>query len=96
MKITKAELKRIIKEELADLYLDLDPSEVPPEEYLELPPPEDYEKDLSREDMAIALAHDAVAEVFNIKQIRELPDEVAKKLANHIEAIVRAAFLGEL
>ena len=92
MKITKAELKRIIKEELGGVAYD----DLSPEEFLDLPPPEDYEKDLSREDMAIALAHDAAAEVFNIRQIRELPDEVAKKLANHIEAIVRAAFLGEL
>ena len=96
MKITKVELKKIIKEELADLYRDLDPSELEPEEYLELPPPEDYEKDLSREDMAIALGHEAMAQMRNIKQIDELPDEVLKKLANQIEASVRAALLGEL
>ena len=68
MKITKVELKRIIKEELAELYRD--PSELEPEESLDLPPSEAYEKDLSREDMAIAVAHDAAAEVFSIKQIR--------------------------
>ena len=96
MKITKVELKKIIKEELAEVYRDRDPSEMEPEEYLELPPPEDYEKDLSQEDMAIALGHDAVAEVLNIKQIRELPDEVLKKLAKRIESIVRDALLGEL
>lgn len=97
MKITKVELKRIIKEELAEIYRDLDPSEyLTPEEYLDLPPSEDYEKDLSREDIAFAVAHDAAAEVVNIKQIRELPDGVRAKLQNQIEAVVRAALLGEL
>ena len=51
MKITKVELKRIIKEELAEVYRD--PSELEPEEYLDLPPSEDYEKDLSREDLSL-------------------------------------------